>query len=42
VRIFSDVAVVIVVDKRMLVDRVIERECNREEQKAEDDVALLG
>src|ERR1700737_1197731 len=42
VGIFGDVAVVVVVDEDMPVDRVVQRKCDDDEEKTQDDVAFVG
>ena len=42
VKILRDVTVVVVIDERVAVDRVVERESGDHEEKAKNDVALFG
>ena len=41
VRIFDDVAVVIVIHEGMAVDRVVQRQCRRDQEKTQNYVAFF-
>ena len=42
VKVLGDIAVVIVIDKGMAIDRVVERERGDNQQETENDIALFG
>ena len=42
VRIFGDVAVVVIIDEGVAIDRVVERQGSRHQQEAQNYVALFG
>ncbi len=42
VRVLGDVAVVVIIDEGVAIDRVVERQTSRHEQEAQNYIALFG
>ena len=42
VRVLGNVAVIVIIDERVAVDRVVERQCGDDQEKTQNDVAFFG